>query len=281
MVRFLNGEYLEDSRAVVISPDDRGFLFGDGAYEVVAFYGGRPFGMDAHLRRFQRSLSELRIDPPDSSELQRLAVDLVRRNGMEGKDCLLYVQCTRGAAPRTHYFPDPAVPHTLYASVSGFDRPVEMAEKGASISLFPDIRWHRCDIKSINLLPNVLARQQARETGSEEGVFVRDGTVTEGTHSNVFAVFPDCLRTHPSGELILSGITRAAVLRLCSEMGMAVEEKAVSREDLLSARELFLAGTTVEITPVIAVDGRRIGDGRPGPIAGRVRRAYLEEVGAI
>ncbi|MBD3369856.1 D-amino-acid transaminase [Candidatus Fermentibacteria bacterium] len=281
MVRFLNGEFVEDGRKAAVSPDDRGFLFGDGAYEVVAFYGGRPFGMEAHFKRFHRSLSELRIDPPDPAELKRLAPEMVRRNGMEGQDCLFYVQCTRGVAPRTHYFPDPSVPPTLYASVSEFNRPIEPGEKGVSISLFPDIRWLRCDVKSINLLPNVLARQQAREAGSEEGVFVRDGVVTEGTHSNLFAVFPDRLSTHPSNQLILSGITRATVLKICSEMGLAVEERAITRRELFDAREVFLAGTTVEIMPVVEIGGRQVDRGRPGEITGRIRRAYLETVGAV
>lgn len=281
MTRYLNGRFTADDDSRV-SSDDRGFLFGDGAYEVVPCYAGKPFGMGAHIERFRRSLGELRIEPPDLESVPTIALELLRRNDLEGSDALLYVQCTRGAAcPRTHTFPSPSVEPTLYASVSRFDRPTGLCENGASVALLQDLRWLRCDIKSLNLLANVLARQQAKETGAAEAVLVRDGYVTEGSHSNVFAVFDGTLRTHPRSNLILSGITRATVIELAGGVDLPVLEKAIPLEDLLSADELFLAGTTVEVMPVVRVDSSAIGDGSPGKLTRKLQQAYWETIGVF
>lgn len=277
MIAYFNGNYLRKEE-ISISPDDRGFLFSDGVYEVVRAYGGKPFKMAEHMDRLARSLRETRIDNPGVAELAVAGAKLIARNGLETTDSILYFQVTRGVAPRKHTFPDPPVPPTTMILVSQAPSSVEMREKGVGAILVPEFRWSRCDIKAIGLLGSVLAVQQAKEKGGEEAIFVRDGVVTEGTHTNVFAVFNGHLQTHPLGHFILPGVTRGVVLELCRKLGIAYKEQAFRGDELNRASEILITGTNKEITPVVRLDGRSVGTGSPGVVTRRLQAAYSELV---
>jgi len=263
--------------AARLSPDDRGFLFGDGVYEVVRFYGGRPFALDAHVARLGRSLRALRIEGFEATAFAEIARRLAQENGLA--DGTRYLQVTRGAAPRRHAFPAPGTPPTVYACTYPLSAAPERWARGVGVHLVPDERWARCDVKSTALLANVLANQAAQEAGAEEAVFVRDGLVTEGSHTNVAAVFGGRVVTHPEGPRILSGVTRAVVLRLCAELGVPVEERPVPAADLARADEVLLTSTTSEVLPVVAADGRPVGAGAPGPVTRALLDAFRAHVG--
>ncbi len=274
---YFNGQFLPKDQ-VCVSLDDRGFLFGDGAYEVLHAYSGRLFKAEDHFRRLARSLSELRIEGADIESLRAVADELLRCNGLDRDQALLYVQVTRGVAPRKHAFPEPGTPPTVYLSASPFRPPPEKWEHGVKVILVPDIRWARCDIKAVSLLPNVLVSQQAREQGAEEAIFVRNGVVTEGAHTNFLAVINGQIVTHPLDHHILPGITRAVVLDLCRQLGIPFSESPIRDGELRAAEELFIVGTTTEIASVIQVEGWPVGDGRPGPITRALQRAFREMV---
>lgn len=278
MVVYFNGRFAAKEE-VCVSPDDRGFLFGDGVYEVVSVYGGRMFRPEDHWRRLARSLQEIELQGPDEEALAGIARRLIEANGLAERDALVYVQVTRGVGPRAHVFPEPGTPPTVYACASPFRPPREKCRRGVGVILVPDVRWARCDIKSLSLLPNVLTSQRARESGAEEAVFVRDGVITEGSHTNVGAVFEGRLATHPRSNVVLPGVTRAVVLELCGELGIPWVERPILEQELGKADEVMLMGTTSEVMPVVRVDGRPVGEGRPGPIAGRLQRAFWERVG--
>ena len=277
---YLNGEYLakEDAR---ISPDDRGFLLSDGVYEVTPAYGGRLFRFPQHLERLQGGLATLRIDQ-DTSDLVDVHARLLKDNGLENAPCCyVYVQITRGAAPRVHRFPEAPVTPTVYAFATTFSRPpLEEWEVGSGAITVPDGRWSRVDIKTIGLLPNVLAQQAAAAAGVANAVFVKDGNAIEGTHNNLFAVFDGVVTTHPATNEILHGITRAVVLELAARMGMSVEQRAIRVEELRTADEIFFTGTTTEVHPTVMLDGQRVGDGTAGPVTRRLFEAFVEEVGS-
>jgi D-alanine transaminase len=275
MIAYFNGRYLPKEE-IKISPDDRGFLFADGVYEVIRAYGGKPFKMEEHLQRLARSLKEIRIDYPAVAELAAVGKKLIAANHLSaGEYATLYIQITRGAASsRKHPFPDEPVPPTVYvAAFPGISQKAKI-ENGVKIILVPDIRWSRCDIKSISLLPNVLANQQAKENGAEEAVFVRDGVITEGSHTNFFMVFEGRVLTHPLNGHILPGVTREIIRDLCAGLNLPFREALVSEKDLPRAEEMFLSGTSMEVTPVIQVDNRKVGRGGPGPVTVRLREAY-------
>jgi D-alanine transaminase len=275
MIVYFNGR-LTPKEDVRISPDDRGFLFADGVYEVIRSYDGSLFRAEDHFRRMDRSLRALLIDGPDMDDLRDAAKQLIQCNDLGRGDAELYIQITRGVAPRKHAFPDEETPPTVYASAVPFHPPREKWEHGVKIILVPDVRWARCDIKSVALLPNVLASQQARERGAEEAVFVRDGVITEGSHTNFCAVFDGQLVTHPKTNRILAGIMRAVVLDLCGELGIPFSETPISERELREADELMVLGTTSEVMPVVRVDDWEVGDARPGPITTKLQRAFRE-----
>jgi D-alanine transaminase len=275
MIVYFNGRFVRKND-VRISPDDRGFLFADGAYEVIRAYGGRMFRAEEHFQRMARNLRELRIAGFDTTALEGITEELLRANDLGGGDAALYVQVTRGVAPRTHSFPEEKLPPTVYATAYPFQPPWEKWERGVEIALVPDIRWARCDIKSVALLPNVLASQRAKEQGADDAVFVRDGMITEGSHTNFCAVFDGQLVTHPKSPYILPGITREVVLALCGKLSIPCQEFPVLESRLPEADELMILGTTSEIKPVVQVDGWRVGDGKPGPITRRLQQAYRE-----
>lgn len=278
---YLNGQFLPADQATV-SVNDRGFLLADGIYEVTPAYGGEFFRMDRHLARMQRGLCELRIDwTVDPQEIRGFHERLLDENGVRDAEMsIVYMQITRGAAPRTHYFPKDPVPPTVYAFAKGISRPDhDRWSQGFEAVTVPDRRWARCDIKTIALLPNVLAMQAAVDHGVTDALFVKDGVAIEGAHSNFFAVFGDTVATHPANNQILHGITRGYVLDLARELGYKVEERAVQVEELTYATEAFFTGTTAEVRPTVRIDGRNIGDGEVGPVARRLYEAFLEGIG--
>ena len=279
MLVYFNGDYIP-KEDVSISPDDRGFLLADGVYEVLRTYGGKMFRAGSHARRLARSLRELRMSGPSEQDLICITSELLQRNHLDRGDAKIYVQVTRGSAPRRHSFPDKVTPPTVYAEASLFRSVKEKWDLGVRIILVPDIRWARCDIKSVALLPNVLASQRAKESGAEEAIFVREGTVTEGAHTNFCAVFDGELVTHPLNNLILAGVTRGVVLDLCRGLGVPFRESPIPERELRQARELMILGTTTEIMPVVQVDDWRVGDGMPGPVTRRLQRAFRELVAA-
>lgn len=273
MIAYFNGQYVSKEN-IKISPDDRGFLFGDGVYEVIRSYGGRLFRIDDHLSRLSRSLGELRMAPVSLSHLKTVADQLLHRNNLENEDATLYIQITRGVAPRKHPFPDPETSPTVYVSASVLQPFPAEWETGIAVILVPDLRWGRCDIKSVGLLPNVLASQQAREQGASEAVFVRDGVITEGSHTSFCAVFDGALVTHPANHHILAGVTRSVVLDLCVTLGISVRESPILERTLKGASELMVLGTTSEVVPVVRVDDWAVGDGKPGPITSKLKQAF-------
>lgn len=277
-VVYLNGAYLPSDEAS-ISVDDRGFLFADGVYEVTAAYRGRLFRMDRHIERMRQGLAELAIDY-DLGGFEEMHERLIRENGLEAEETsIVYVQVTRGAAPRSHAFPTPAATPTVYAYAKAFARPsAERWESGYSAVTVPDRRWARVDIKTIALLPNVLAQQAAIDAGVDDAIFVKDGVAIEGAHSNLFAVFDGTVVTYPKSHLILPGITRGFVLELCDSLGIPVELRAVSVEELGRADEVFFSGTTTEVKPTVEIDGRPVGTGAVGPVARRLQEAFVGHV---
>lgn len=274
MIVYFNGQFLAKEE-VRISPDDRGFLFADGVYEVIRSYGPKPFKMKEHLQRLDRSLREIRIDYPDAEKLGPVAEKLIQMNQSAGSEfTTIYIQVTRGAAPRKHTFPEEKVPPTVYMSASPGVSQREKIEKGVKVILVPDIRWNRCDIKSISLLPNVLANQQAKEKGAEEAVFVRDGIVTEASHTNFYTVFEGRVLTHPVNQHILPGITREIIVALCHDLKVPFGDELIREKDLPRAQEMFLSGTSMEVTPIVQVDDWKVGNGEPGPVTARLRAGY-------
>ena len=274
---YLNGEFIDHSRATV-PVDDRGFLFADGVYEVVRVYDGTPFMMAPHVARMREGLCALQIDGACIDDLASIADRLLQDNGLTSGDATIYVQVTRGVAPRKHAFPKDCAP-TVYAAAKRFNNhPSGYFEDGVAAITVPDSRWSRCDIKSISLLPNVLANQAAHAAGAFEALFVKDGVVIEGSHSNLFGVLDGTLVTFPKCNYILAGITRALVLELARELEIPVSETGILWERLGDVEELFLSGTTTEVMPVTTVDGRPIGDGKVGPVTRRLQQAYRARI---
>jgi len=275
-IGFVNGRFMPLEQATV-SVEDRGYQFGDGIYEVIRTYRGVPFRMEAHLARLERSAQAIGLAMPyQSREWQELIVEGIRLAGFA--ESKVYIQLTRGVAPRDHAFPAGSRP-TVVMTIREF-RPLDptLREAGVPAITLEDLRWGRCDIKSLNLLPNVLARQRAQDAGVFEAIFVRDGIVTEGSVSNVVVVRGGALATAPEGARILSGVTRALVLELARKAGVSVEERAVTLDELRRADEVFLCGTTVEILAVVRIDGQAVGTGKPGPLTSRLSERFAQSV---
>ena len=271
---YLNGSVLPKSDAFV-SVDDRGFLFGDGIYEVTSAYSGHLFLMERHLARMRTGLSEIRIDF-DVAVVPDLLDRLLSENALTEGDAYVYVQVTRGVAPRAHAFPKSLVPPTVYAFATAFQRPGrEEWEKGFAAVTVPDLRWARVDIKTIALLPNCLAQQAAVEAGVPDALLVRDGIAIEGSHNNFFAVFDGTVVTHPANNSILAGIIREYVLELCRDLGVPVELRPIMAEELSGAEEAFFTGTTTELRPTVRIDGERVGAGTVGPVVRSLYEAFL------
>jgi D-alanine transaminase len=274
-IAYFNGEFLprDDIR---ISPDDRGFLFADGIYEVLIAYNGRFFRKDGHLVRMANGLKALKITGADPAAILSAADELLERNKVGKETLCAYVQVTRGVAPRKHSFPAPGTQPTVLVYLMPFVQKTDPSV-GTSVITVPDIRWLRCDVKSIALLPNCLANQQAQEAGAYEALQVRDGVVLEGTASSFFAVFDGVARTAPKSNYILPSITQDVVLEICRREGLPVAEQPIFLQELGSADEAFLAGTTTEIAPIVEIDGKPVGNGKPGPYTARVLELFRAE----
>jgi D-alanine transaminase len=278
-IAFVNGRFLPLADAVV-SVEDRGFQFGDGVYEVIRTYGGRPFEVEAHLARLDRSAQALGLSQPyPHGRWTALIEEGVGRAAYD--EAKVYLQVTRGAAPRDHAYTADLVP-TVVMTVREF-HPLSRTvyETGVEVMTTDDLRWGRCDIKSVNLLGNVLARQQAKRAGVFEAVLVKDGLVTEGAVSNVMAVRKGSVVTAPEGPRILSGVTRSIVLQLARREGLPVREEYLPLAGLTSADEVFLTGTTVEVLGVVRIDGKAIGSGQPGPLTRLLAERFTEHAARV
>ena len=270
----LNGEILPASEAKV-PIWDRGFLFGDSVYEVLRLYSGRMWHEALHFARLERSLREMRFSGVDLDRLRSRIARLIAESGQ--REASVYVQITRGVAPRLHAFPRPAVPPTELIVVRPYDDAptARMRSTGASAITLPDQRWGRCDVKSTNLLANVLANEEAHARDAYEAVLHRDGVVTEATHSSLLWVRDGRLEATPNGPAILPGTTRAGLPSVAT-----VHDATITLDDLFHADEVMLTGTTIEVMPVVRIDGRAIGGAVPGPVALRLQKAFGDEVAA-
>jgi len=273
---WLNGEFLDFSSAK-ISVEDRGFQFGDGIYEVVRVYKGKPFAFDEHLQRLQRSAEAIELSLPcDLDMLRTIGRELIARAHLD--DAELYLQVTRGVAPRSHFFPSDATPTVVMTVRPLRAIPPDVWEKGVRVITVPDERWRRSDVKSICLLPHVLAKEQARRAGAFEALFVREGCVLEGASSNLFIYDGRRLLTPVADRRILHGISRAFLIEIARGRGYAVVEQDLHPPEVLSAQEVLLTSTTLEVAPVVAVDGKTIGSGMPGPVFQELAAAFRETV---
>jgi D-alanine transaminase len=275
---YVNGRFVRHGEAAV-HIEDRGYQLADGVYEVWAVFGGKLADAEGHFTRLWRSLDELRIAHPMSQASLLLVLrEAVRRNKV--KEGLCYIQITRGVAKRDHAFPNPAVPPSIVITAKSLDRAATEAKaaKGASVISVPENRWGRCDIKSIGLLPNALAKQAARERGAIEAWFVDDmGLVTEGASSNAWIIDAEgTLRTRDTQANILRGVTRSTLLEVIRETGLPFSEKPFTIAEAQAAKEAFITGAGSLVTPIIEVDGAKLGDGQPGPVAIGLRRSYID-----
>ncbi len=264
-----------------VSPDDRGFYFADGVYEVIRTYSGKLFRLEDHLARFKKSIAAVQIEPPDFAAIAKTAYELLKKNGLEQTDAFIYIQITRGVGQRNLLFPPSEIIPTLYISVVPIVPPTTEWENGILAITVPDIRWQRCDIKSIALLPNVLAREQAARLGASEAIFVRDGSLTEGTHTNLFGIKDGTVFTHPLNNHILPGVTRQVVLELCHKLNLPVVETPIPEGEIARFEEFFVTSTTWEIVPVIKINDIQIGRGKPGPITRHLQEGFREYIKEI
>lgn len=271
----LNG-VLKPGTEIKIDVEDRGYQFGDGIYEVIRVYNGKLFTARMHLDRLLKSAEKIRlVFPYTAEELENQLNELIAETQL--KDGTVYLQVTRGTSPRNHLFPAEGTPpvyiaYTKNVPYGGASRP------GKKAITAEDIRWLRCDIKSLNLLGNILAKQSASEAGCFEAIQHRNGTVTEGSSSNISIVKDGRIKTHPATNLILNGITRQVMLDCCSRDGIPAEETAFTLDELFAADEVIMTSTSAEITPIISIDGKTIGTGEPGPVTRRLQQMFLEEI---
>lgn len=269
---YLNGDYIRLGDAK-ISVLDRGFIFGDGIYDVVPAYHGKPFRIDEHLGRLERSLALIDLKTGYTrQDWEKLVLDMLARVG-RGRDCMVYLHVTRGAAKRDHAFPAHSTP-TVFCMVTPFDRPLEAREKGLSAISTEDLRWLMCHIKSISLLGNVLARQQAVEAGVDEVIQFRDGFMTEGSSTNIWVVKDGVLLAPPRNNLILEGIRYRLLEELAAKCGIAFEARPISAEEVAQADELMLTSATKEVLPIVQYNGHPVGAGQPGPVYQQLRARY-------
>jgi D-alanine transaminase len=271
---YLNGEFIHSDEAR-ISPNDRGFIFADGIYEVIKYYKGNPFRYEDHLYRLNRSLQEIGVHFPTITELKALFDRLLNENQLADCDAGIYVQITRGTHKRMHHFPENITP-TVYAYAFELPSFKENLEKGIKVITHEDIRWLRCDIKSVALLPNTMLYNQAVENEAGECLLIRNGFVTEATHSSFFGIKDGTVFTHPLSNLILPGITRKVVAEICMKNKISFVEEAVSEEELYRLDELFISGTGSEITPVVQVNETIFGNKKPGEITRLIQSEFFK-----
>jgi D-alanine transaminase len=273
---YLNGQFVLRDEAR-ISPDDRGFIFADGVYEVVKFYNGKPFRYEDHFSRLKRSLQEVQIHYEELPGLEAVFQHLLEENRLTDVHAGVYVQVTRGINKRVHHFPSgikPGVYAFSFEMPSYFDN----LHQGIHVITREDIRWLRCDIKSISLLPNTMLYNQAVEAGAGECILVRNGKVTEATHSSVLAVKNGKIITHPVSNMILPGITRKVILEICEKHDIEFQERAFSEKELYEVDELMIAGTGSEITPVVQINDSPVGNKKPGNVTRFLQKKFFELV---
>ncbi len=281
-IGYLNGQFMPLEQ-VQVSVEDRGYQFGDGVYEVIRTYRGHPFGLEEHVARLERSARELHI-PLSLSKQEWFSAILkgIQQSGYESAK--VYIQITRGTAPRNHQFSSSLTPTILITIREMPEFDMASYVRGVQVITVPDIRWGRCDIKSLNLLPNVLAKQQAAEAGAFEAIFVRDGFVTEGASSNVMIVNENMVSSPELNHQVLAGVTLQFVMRIARANGYDVHERSFHVEELATADEVFLVGTTIEVLPVTQVNHSKVGLGLPGPVAGSFMTSFsaaIEEMGPL
>jgi D-alanine transaminase len=272
---YLNGKLIPKTEAA-ISPEDRGFNFADGIYEVIKYYGGKPFRYADHQERLRRSLREIRIDYNAFDQLETVFQSLLEQNGLSNQEAGIYLQITRGSRTRIHHFPENMTP-TVYATVFPFASKWDQLENGVKVITTEDIRWHRCDIKSISLLPNVLAAEEAHSQNAVEAIFIRNGIVTEGSHSSFMAVKNSIVYTYPDSNLILPGITKKVVFEICKANNIKVIEEGIPATKLIAMDEMMIVGTGSEVTPVIQIDESPVGNGQPGPVTLFIQKKFFEQ----
>jgi D-alanine transaminase len=271
---YLNGEFLTADQAKV-SVFDRGFLLGDGVYEVIPVYAGKCFQLDGHLLRLQTSLNGVRMKNPHSnSEWQALIKQLIELNG--GGDQSLYLQVTRGVAPRDHIFPEGVTPTAFAMSNPLQPVPEKYKTKGAAAITLADIRWQNCNIKAITLLPNSLLKQQAHEAGALEALLIRDGYLTEGAASNAYVVIQGTIYTAPKDEKVLPGITRDVVIDIAKANNLPIIEQAVTEQQLKQADEIWISSSTKEVVAITQLDGEAVAGGVPGPVWQKMDALYQQ-----
>ncbi|MEN8117510.1 MAG: D-amino-acid transaminase [Bacteroidota bacterium] len=273
---YLNGEFINKEDAK-ISPDDRGFIFADGVYEVIKYYHGKPFRFQNHIERLKHSLAELNISYPVINDLETVSMDLIDRNSLQEKHAGVYIQITRGVHKRIHSFPEGIKP-TIYAFAYNLPSNRENLDNGIKVITAEDIRWTRCDIKSVSLLPNVMLFNKAIESGAGECILIRNGFVTEAAHSSVLGIKNGTVITHPSSNLILPGITRKVILEICAQNDIPIEERPLTENELYEMDEVIIAGTGNEITAAIQVNDKLIGNNKPGEITRLIQRKFFELV---
>ena len=276
MIAYLNGRYLP-KQDIAISPDDRGFLFADGLYEVIRSYNGRLFQMAAHLERLSRGAAFLRFDSDGYGDLEAVCRKLLEKNDLMQGDALVDIQVTRGApAVRAHHFTNEATPLTVYAAVRAFTPDRDIQQNGARVIVVPDQRWARCDLKTVGLTANVLAAQQAHEMNAVEALLVRDGCVLEGSHSSFLTVVNGCVVAPPLTNYLLDSISRQVVEALCARERIPFAARPIHQEHLVQTDELFLAGTTLEVTPVTEIVGLEK-RWAVGPVARKLQEAFQRQ----
>ncbi|HEO8420072.1 MAG: D-amino-acid transaminase [Niallia sp.] len=272
----MNGEFIPREEAKV-DIEDRGYQFGDGIYEVIRVYNGKMFMAKEHLERLSASSEKIGIAISYSiSELTSLLEELIAKNSLSTG--ILYMQFTRGISPRNHGFPKEDVTPTFVAYTKIMKRPTDNLENGVSVITVEDIRWSRCDIKSLNLLGNVMAKQKAAEAGCYESIQYRELSVTEGSSSNIWIVNGEKIQTHEANQFILNGITRQKIIQLCKENGIEVEEKEFSIEDLIDADEVFLSSTTSEVTPITSVNNVPVKEGKVGEVTKKLQGMFVDAI---
>ncbi|PHR70784.1 MAG: D-amino-acid transaminase [Arcobacter sp.] len=277
MIVFIDGEYVKEEDAKV-SVNDRAYVFADGAYEGFRVYNEKIFKYEEHKIRFQRSLDELRIDHVINNEIQDIYEELKKVNNYENVECFYYMHITRGQSPRAHAFPSKKSKVGIYAFLMPKALNIRNYEEGISVCTVPDNRWARCDIKCISLIANCLASQIAVENDCAEALFVHDGVITEGTKTNVCFVKNNEVYTHAKTNRILAGVTRNSLLELCVKNGITVHEFPLTLDKLKDMDEAFLTGTTEELTPIITIDGKKVGSGEVGSLTKKLQKIFKEEV---
>lgn len=275
---FVNGTFSAINEAFV-PIEDRGYQFGDAIYEFLATYNGVVYALEEHLDRLDRSLKILSYPPIDRTKLKRDIAELLKRSGILRAG--IYIQISRGVAPRNHAYPKAVQPQIVMTIREVADIPENVRKTGIRAITVEDIRWGRCDAKTVQLLPNTMAKQKALDAGAQDAILVgSDGVVREGTSSNLFMAKNGELWTHPLTEKILPGITRLLLLQFCREEAIKVHEEHFQKTNLLAADEVFLSGTVTEVLPIVEIDGHKIGNGQPGPLAKKLQARLRKYAGA-